>query len=140
MGVRCQIIMWLRLRGALRVGPACRCGRTGMMSAACVHILKSHRQTGGRGIVFFRFLLFSCMFLLSLSLHRPSARCCSPLSQSALSLHNPAACVFFFLGVNTRVEQRTSSRQMMSWADGSLTETDCSPQSVHQYNLSLPPG
>lgn len=56
--MRCQIIMWLRLRGALRVGPACCCGRTEMMSAACMHILKSHRQTGGRGIVFFRFLVF----------------------------------------------------------------------------------
>lgn len=33
----------------------------------------------------------------------------------------------FFSGVNIRVEQRMSRRQMMSWADGSLTETDCSP-------------
>lgn len=44
MGVQCQIIMWLRLHGALRVCPACQCGRTEMMSLlTCTCVVQAYK-------------------------------------------------------------------------------------------------
>lgn len=99
MGVRCQIIMWLRLCGALPVGSACWCGRTEMMSAAYMHILKPHRQTGGREIGFFFISCFLCTFLFHPSLHRPSAVLPSFSLRSLCITQQPV--FFFFLGKHT---------------------------------------
>lgn len=47
MGVQCQIIMWPRLRGALRVCPVRRCGRTEMVSLlACTCVVQACGETG----------------------------------------------------------------------------------------------
>lgn len=165
MGVQCQIIMRRRLHGALRVFPACQCGRTEMMSllvyTCCQGAQRkaadrpirtqAPRQTGGslpRVTFHLFYIFFGLLHLIHYKHHLhvlADLQCATRGSESGTvvsaghlfetasfqhvlhfspcSLHSSSARVFQGKHMCNTANVK---REMKSWADCSLTVTDCS--------------